>query len=390
MSDPVSNAEVEDVLSSIRRLVSEDKRPMQKRAPDTAKDRLVLTPSLRVEDEKPEEPFELSSDEVVFFDQTSDDPVNEPLNANDPVAEGKAAETEPARDELENDYDSDPYGFDSADDEIAEHDDDLEQLEVEPPDEYEDQPASDASPDSSSDKLTQLLDELPEDEDHPSPKAEEEVQEAVETKTPEEEPAPVFEHHTYQEVDDEDGDEPDETPDVDGKTAELTAKIAQLETAIGSIADTWEPDGTDGDDYSGTEAPAMAWEEEADTLDSQTEKQHEADYRGEPEPEPDVEPAPEAPEVPPSKLSDFSRVTGAFATHRTDAPHAEAEERPQPSAPVDLGSDEQVLDEEMLRDLVSEIVREELQGALGQRITRNVRKLVRREIHRALTAQDLE
>ena len=33
---------------------------------------------------------------------------------------------------------------------------------------------------------------------------------------------------------------------------------------------------------------------------------------------------------------------------------------------------------------------EELQGALGERITRNVRKLVRREIQRALTAQDLE
>ncbi|MGI3170655.1 hypothetical protein ACRARG_16005 [Pseudooceanicola sp. C21-150M6] len=46
------------------------------------------------------------------------------------------------------------------------------------------------------------------------------------------------------------------------------------------------------------------------------------------------------------------------------------------------------LDEEILRDLVSEIVRQELQGALGERITRNVRKLVRREIHRALAAQD--
>jgi hypothetical protein len=52
--------------------------------------------------------------------------------------------------------------------------------------------------------------------------------------------------------------------------------------------------------------------------------------------------------------------------------------------------DDQVIDEEALRDLVSEIVRSELQGALGERITRNVRKLVRREIHRALTAQEME
>jgi cell pole-organizing protein PopZ len=52
--------------------------------------------------------------------------------------------------------------------------------------------------------------------------------------------------------------------------------------------------------------------------------------------------------------------------------------------------DDAVLDEEALRDMVSEIVRQELQGALGERITRNVRKLVRREIHRALTSQDMD
>ena len=51
---------------------------------------------------------------------------------------------------------------------------------------------------------------------------------------------------------------------------------------------------------------------------------------------------------------------------------------------------EEYFDEEMLRDLVGEIVRAELQGALGERITRNVRKLVRREIHRSLASQELK
>jgi hypothetical protein len=37
-----------------------------------------------------------------------------------------------------------------------------------------------------------------------------------------------------------------------------------------------------------------------------------------------------------------------------------------------------------LRELVRAIIREELQGDLGDRITRNVRKMVRREIGRAL------
>lgn len=48
------------------------------------------------------------------------------------------------------------------------------------------------------------------------------------------------------------------------------------------------------------------------------------------------------------------------------------------------------LDEDTLRDMVSDIVRQELQGALGERITRNVRKLVRREIHRALASRDFD
>ena len=45
-------------------------------------------------------------------------------------------------------------------------------------------------------------------------------------------------------------------------------------------------------------------------------------------------------------------------------------------------------DEEALHDLVREIIREELQGSLGERITRNVRKLVRVEINRVLAARD--
>lgn len=55
-----------------------------------------------------------------------------------------------------------------------------------------------------------------------------------------------------------------------------------------------------------------------------------------------------------------------------------------------LTADEPALiDEDMLRDLVADIVRQELQGALGERITRNVRKLVRREIQRALAAHEI-
>ena len=58
--------------------------------------------------------------------------------------------------------------------------------------------------------------------------------------------------------------------------------------------------------------------------------------------------------------------------------------------PMDYTEDGNFVDEETLREMVSDMVRSELQGELGDRITRNVRKLVRREIHRALASRDFE
>lgn len=43
-----------------------------------------------------------------------------------------------------------------------------------------------------------------------------------------------------------------------------------------------------------------------------------------------------------------------------------------------------------LREIIADVVREELSGELGERITRNVRKLVRREIRKVLAADELE
>jgi hypothetical protein len=45
------------------------------------------------------------------------------------------------------------------------------------------------------------------------------------------------------------------------------------------------------------------------------------------------------------------------------------------------------LDEQALRELINSIVREELQGELGDRIGRNLRKLIRREIAQILEEQ---
>ncbi len=52
--------------------------------------------------------------------------------------------------------------------------------------------------------------------------------------------------------------------------------------------------------------------------------------------------------------------------------------------------DEVLFDEAVLRDLVRDLIREELQGSLGERITRNIRKLVRVEVARALSLNDFD
>jgi len=49
-----------------------------------------------------------------------------------------------------------------------------------------------------------------------------------------------------------------------------------------------------------------------------------------------------------------------------------------------------MVDETALREMVAQMVRDELRGTLGERITQSVRKLVRREIQRALIGQDYE
>lgn len=49
-----------------------------------------------------------------------------------------------------------------------------------------------------------------------------------------------------------------------------------------------------------------------------------------------------------------------------------------------------IFSEQVLRELVRDLIRAELQGDLGERITRNIRKLVRAEIARAVAVQALE
>ncbi|WP_299598192.1 hypothetical protein [uncultured Tateyamaria sp.] len=297
MSDPMTNTEVEDVLASIRRLVSDDNRQAPESEAAASSDRLVLTPALRVTDDVEEERD--SVDEAAADDVTdiADQEVSEAQQDDLPEDETPAFElTHEAPDE----------GSDDGDETTL---DDVE-------DKHEDTSAPEEHPIA--------LDAVNLDQDTLMS-----IQDA------------------FDDVDDEDALATAEAePTLNDEATTLSAKIAALETLIAGQTDEFEPDMAGDGENAGTEPPALAWEDADEEVSN-------------PDPSPHVDVEPD---------TETANVEGAQI----------------------FSSDEDVLDEEALRDLVSDIVREELQGALGERITRNVRKLVRREIHRALAAQDLE
>ncbi len=90
----------------------------------------------------------------------------------------------------------------------------------------------------------------------------------------------------------------------------------------------------------------------------------------------------EATAVPFSKIGRLHAVNDA-------KPEADAIED-EPSTINFAEEDDSILDEETLRDQVSEMAREKLQNELSDRITRNVNELVRREIQRALASREFE
>lgn len=114
----------------------------------------------------------------------------------------------------------------------------------------------------------------------------------------------------------------DAPPYVDGT---LTAKVAMLENIVSRIHGTWEPDGVTNDDLSGNDIPPIPRDQVADP--TQTNR------------------------------SEFDNI----------------------EPPV---SDDQLSPQEMevLRQMISGIIYEELSGAFGEAITENLRQLVRREI----------
>lgn len=133
----------------------------------------------------------------------------------------------------------------------------------------------------------------------------------------------------------------------------LEATIAELEAAVTAQSDDWEPD--EGESFE-----QSAWAMSAFQL------AHDDSYQ---EPEVASEKVAEAP----AAQDETALENGTECAENQMALDARGG-----------------LDEEALRALVLALVQEELGGEMGKRITRNVRKLVRREINRVLSSREIE
>ena len=424
MSEPVSNVEIEDVLSSIRRLVSEENRPTtrsEKPVEAAQSGRLVLTPALRVAEPPAAPPLTLIDPVVVGDTVVGDTAVETPVSDLRVVEELAGIDLAPEHSDLpaevvedaetdavtapettpemaaepelaalpDNDPDSAPALSDQTDAPENDSENDGEDAPWRDPNatlfQAADQPAEE-NPSADEDTVEPISEpvETAGQQGDETPEASDEVtvEDTVEDTGDLSAPDPLdplgatFEERFPLETPDEDtsfADSAFEEPTLQDAcaghdaeietlassgsqpdTATLSAKIAALEATIGQTLDQWEPDGDSRDEYAGTPVETIQWQD------------HTATSAG--------DPAQLYPELP-----GYTSPPGA------DAPAAGPEDD---SLDAMTGNDT-FLDEESLRELVADIVREELQGVLGERITRNVRKLVRREIHRAFALLSL-
>ena len=387
MSEPVTHAEIEDVLSSIRRLVSEDGRDSPLPSKPTPKvkavPRLVLTPSLRVTDE-PVTTSDQSenADSTLAAEKMAEDFLAATMVVEDRVDEySQAVQPEvPPSISLEIEQpDTTPDVQLSAAPENKQAD--IGQTDGEPNDALAAESPSVEPEAQGDDTIVQIADQPDEGERAEPTITTDNAQDETPGDAPWQNPdATLFAAagvtETPLEV------EAEAEPSDDAKpSASFAEKIAALEAVIGQADEQWEPDGESNEANAGTSVETLAWEDlEEELVDVAPFASAETEEHLDDDPQ----------------VATTSEVTPEFEQPNSD--HAEAdildatllaEQAVADEVLGGIAADEAVMDEESLRELVTDIVREELQGALGERITRNVRKLVRREIHRALAVQDL-
>lgn len=335
MTEQVTTPENGDVLSSIRRLVADD--PSRYPAPRVG--RLVLKPSQRVSSsEEKEAPLDLG-EIAILVDADLDEPVEDPGKVETFFATGQGADgffrsSVAERSDVAAQNDRGALlgeAFDEAANGLIPEED-------APDTEFAAQPRNYLMPERKHDKhsAVEVLKGVVSADDGFSWQAEGAFEEAASGLSP--------------------------------RRETLESKIAALEAVIGRSEEEFEPDGSRVVDTGPAEA--LPWEDHlAQAVSSELEEMFGAE-------EPD-----ENHTVP------FFSHAQQHSGHQPDGgdQHQSAALPEEGDAEV-VGS---IMDEEALRALVGDIVRQELQGQLGERITRNVRKLVRREVNRALSEKNI-
>lgn len=397
MSEPVTNVQIEDVLSSIRRLVSEEIgqsgiQPLERKKPVVEDAALVLSPAQKIREEAAAQGEDL-------WDETS-----------------QMAPQSPAPVWWHRDF-------------------------------TEDQPAEEEQAEAQTEDLADLSEPEQMDDLQPEPEA---------LSEPEAEPvAVVEEEETLQMVEQAiDPLQEDDLPEEPMFKSRLGGAMAGLEAAMPDEDEEWEPEEGEQMDQGGMSFDAMPWsgavdveeivvdeflereplsaQSEDDVMDAGEEVAEveaitdmpvdvlEPVAEFEPEPVFETEPV-DAPEIgltEEPRFEDVDEVADAITAEAVedeidDIPfsvrpgerlferlsrhhHTAPEIEPEPveevvqtvSEPMEISAPQEAgfeIDEEVLREMIRDVVRQELQGSLGERITRNVRKLVRREIQRAFS-----
>jgi hypothetical protein len=397
MSDPVTNVEIEDVLSSIRKLVAEETRVTPPAAKPRAErpPRLVLTPAQRVKDDDP----------------APKAPASEPVLLTQPIFKPSEPVGERAIDEIPGDARLAEFGpVEGAFPDLEEFDEMPTDAAVSPPEDEDiaalgnlnrlieqevasalgmhthEDPVREGDSDAVADAGTPdetWLDEGLEEANWNGPEepgnhasvsnALNGIEALDEDGTSDDEVIPErATEFVPEDVKDDDADAPAPEPAVAEEPSPpltLEDKVAALGRLVARDTNEFEEerDRPDADELSAASEP-MAW----------------------PDPAPFEHVADDSPEVGSNVLHaqnawPQNQATEAVAEHTP----SEDDDVQLPAVTTDQSAPIEI-DEEMLRDLVVDIVRQELQGALGERITRNVRKLVRREIHRMLISQDFD
>ncbi|MCR9111464.1 hypothetical protein [Marivita sp. XM-24bin2] len=452
MSDPVTNAEIEDVLSSIRKLVAEEVRSSPVAKKPEKPGRLILTPALRVKDDEPEAPpasgpvllthpvaVERSFDEIPGDARLAEFGEVEGAFPDIDVFEARRSEEDRAEDHAVKEAAPDEEVFDAQapqnDDAVTDAGDETQTEETWPPQDESWDLVEDES--SAQSDLNRMI----EDEVAAAlglSDAEAEGGEKDDTRSPDETswengsadshwhedqnnaseaPEAAHEEGGSGEVDEHDAEEHAELVHDQSQASEESADDHDAQHHAHDDAAWHQQDEDTQSEPVETEPETVAplppqtledkiaalsrlvaggnqeFEEERDRADAD-----DLAAASEPMTWPDAAPFEEIEEDPVSPGSNVLHARDVWPQQSAEQSQALQPDRGPSEATasdaVRLSEDDQLptleLDEEMLRQMVVDIVRQELQGALGERITRNVRKLVRREIHRMLISQDFD